>query len=227
MIYPVVKTEMHATMLCFITTDAAISKKMLESALSEATQDSFNMVSVDGDMSTNDSCFVLANGLACNKRIDTKGSSYKEFVCGLKRVAIELAKMVARDGEGATKFVEIDIRGARDKRAASIIARKVSTSSLLKCCIFGEDPNWGRIAAAAGAGGVDFDPGKTDIYIGAMKVFSSGASLKSFNKEKARRIFKEHDIRLIIDLKSGKASATAWTCDFSKDYVAINSEYST
>lgn len=227
MIYPYMKSAKHATMLAFITTDAVISKKMLESALDEAISDSFNMVSVDGDMSTNDSCFVLANGLAGNTVISARGAGYRKFTDALKFMSVQLARMMARDGEGATKFVEILVKGAKTKTDASVIARKISTSSLLKCAICGEDPNWGRIAAAAGSAGVKFDSALVDIYLGNMKVMSKGSSMKNFDKEKARSIFKEKDVKITIDLKVGRMSATAWTCDFSKEYVAINSEYST
>jgi glutamate N-acetyltransferase/amino-acid N-acetyltransferase len=227
MLYPAMKTEKHATMLAFITTDAAISKKMLEDSLSESIEDSFNMVSVDGDMSTNDTCFILANGMAGNKKITKKDGEYKKFTGALKFVSAQLAKMLARDGEGATKFVEIEVIGAKSSQDASLIARKVSISSLLKCAIFGEDPNWGRVAAACGAAGVDFDPDKTDIYLGSMKALSNGAIDKKYDGKRARKFFKTKDVKITVDLKSGKCKAAAWTCDFSKEYVAINSEYST
>lgn len=227
MIYPEMKTQKHATLLCFIATDAAISKRMLEEALNDSIGESFNMISVDGDMSTNDTCFVLANGMAGNKKIIKKGIEYKKFMEGLKFLSIELAKMLARDGEGATKFIEIEVRGAKSVEDAKAAARKISTSSLLKCAIFGEDPNWGRVAAACGAAGVDFDPDKTDIYLGSMKALANGAIAKSYNKEKARKFFKGNNVSITVDLKCGKNKATAWTCDFSKEYVAINSEYST
>jgi glutamate N-acetyltransferase/amino-acid N-acetyltransferase len=227
MLHPEMKTSKHATMLAFITTDAAISKSMLEQALDAAIKGSFNMVSVDGDMSTNDSCFILANGMAGNAKITAKGAGYKKFTEALKFVCSSLAKMLARDGEGATKFVEIEVCGALTQADAEKIARKVTTSNLLKCCIFGEDPNWGRVAAAAGAAGVDFNPDKTDIYLGSVKALADGAIAKNYDKEEARKVFKNKDIKIKIDLKSGKAKAAAWTCDFSKEYVAINSEYST
>lgn len=227
MIHPEMRVARHATMLAFIATDAAISKKMLESSLDEAIQDSFNMVSVDADMSTNDSCFILANGLAGNKRIVKKDSNYARFTAALTFLAGELAKMLASDGEGATKLVEIEVKGARTIEDAKKIARKVSTSNLLKCAIFGTDPNWGRIVAAAGASGVRFDPNRMDVYLGPVKALSNGTIAKSFDKEKARKFFKEAKVVIKVDLKSGKSSARAWTCDFSKEYVAINSEYST
>lgn len=227
MIYPVIKTERHATMLCFLTTDAAITKEMLSSALAEAMDDSFNMVSVDGDMSTNDSCFIMANGLAKNEKIDEKGKDYRKFTEALKLATGELAKKLAMDGEGATKFIEINVAGAGSVPDARAIARKISVSSLFKCCVYGEDPNWGRVVAAAGASGIDFDPDKVDVYLGTVKAMSGGMSVKDFDREKARSLFKKKDVKIKIDLKSGRYSATAWTCDFSKEYVAINSEYST
>jgi glutamate N-acetyltransferase / amino-acid N-acetyltransferase len=227
MIHPIMKLERHATMLAFITTDAAISKKMLEEALKEAIEDSFNMVSVDGDMSTNDSCFILANGLAGNRNITSKNAGYNKFVGALKYMAMELAKMIAGDGEGATKLVEITVKGAKTTEDAKTIARKISTSNLLKCAIFGQDPNWGRIAASAGSAGIEFDPAGTDIYLSKMKVLSNGSSMPGFNEKKAHELFCKKNIYITVDLKSGNRSARAWTCDFSKEYVAINSEYST
>ena len=165
--------------------------------------------------------------MAGNSKITKKGIDYRKFTEALKFLSAELAKMLARDGEGATKFVEIEVRGAKSAEDASAIARKISISSLLKCAIFGEDPNWGRVVAACGASGVDFDPDKTDIYLGTMKALANGAIAKDYNKEKARKFFAAKDVKIIVDLKSGKKKATAWTSDFSKEYVAINSEYST
>ncbi|MDO8536567.1 MAG: bifunctional glutamate N-acetyltransferase/amino-acid acetyltransferase ArgJ [Candidatus Omnitrophota bacterium] len=227
MIYPVMKTERHATMLCFITTDAAITKNMLYASLDEVIGDSFNMISVDGDMSTNDSCFIMANGLAKNRKIENKGSDYRKFTEALRLVTGELAKSLARDGEGATKFMEITVTGAKNESNAKTIARKISTSNLLKCAVCGEDPNWGRIVAAAGSSGVNFDPDKVDVYLGNLKALSDGMSVKSLDKDKAHKLFTKKDVHIKVDLKSGHSKATAWTCDFSKEYVAINSEYST
>jgi glutamate N-acetyltransferase/amino-acid N-acetyltransferase len=217
----------HATMLGFITTDASISKAMLEGALSDAADESFNMISIDGDMSTNDSLFIMANGLAGNKKITETGKDYKIFLEALKGLCISLAKMLAADGEGATKLIEINVAGAKTDENAKMIARKISTSNLLKCAIFGEDPNWGRVAASAGSAGVDFNPGRTDIYLGPVKVLSDGSSMKTFDNGKARKYIKGKEVFIKVDLKCGKGSATAWTCDFSKEYVTINSEYST
>ena len=227
MLYPDMKTDKHATMLAFIATDASISKRMLEESLDEAILNSFNMVSVDGDMSTNDSCFIMANGLAGNKRISDKGADYKKFTAALKHVASEMAKMLAEDGEGATKLVEIEVKGAKTVDDARKVARKISISNLLKCAIFGADPNWGRIVAAAGASGVEFDIDRMDVYLGPVKALSGGAIAKTFEKEKARKFFKGKNVRITVDLNSGSSGAKAWTCDFSKEYVAINSDYST
>lgn len=227
MLYPDMKTEKHATMLSFITTDASITKRMLESSLGEAITDSFNMVSVDGDMSTNDSCFVMANALAKNKCIYSKGVDYDKFTAALKFLCSELAKLLAMDGEGATKLIEISVKGARNAEDGRTIARKISTSNLLKCAVYGKDPNWGRVVAAAGSGGIDFDPDKVDVYIGNMKALSNGQSVKSFDKSKASKLFNGKKVYIKVDLKSGNSKATAWTCDLSKEYVAINSEYST
>jgi glutamate N-acetyltransferase/amino-acid N-acetyltransferase len=214
-------------MLGFITTDVSISKAMLEGALSDAADESFNMISIDGDMSTNDSLFIMANGLAGNRKITGAGKDYKVFLEALRGLCISLAKMLAADGEGETKLVEIKVLGAKTDESARIIARKISTSNLLKCAIFGEDPNWGRVAASAGSAGVDFDPGRADIYLGPAKVLSGGSSMKTFDKEKVRKYITGKEVFIKVDLKSGKGSATAWTCDFLKEYVTINSEYST
>ena len=227
MLYPEMKTGKHATMLAFLTTDASISKRMLEESLDEAILNSFNMISVDGDMSTNDSCFIMANGLAGNERIVGKGGHYKKFTDALTYMAEELAKMLVEDGEGATKLVEIEVKGAKTISDARKVARKVSTSNLLKCAIFGTDPNWGRVVASAGASGVEFDIDKMDIYLGPIKALSNGTISKTFEKEKARKYFKGKNVYITVDLKSGHAGAKAWTCDLSKEYVAINSEYST
>lgn len=227
MIYPEMVTEKHATMLAFITTDASISKSMLEQALDEGIEDSFNAVSVDGDMSTNDSCFVLANGLAGNRIIKTKGKDYAVFAKALGFVMTSLSKKMAKDGEGATKMIEIEVAGAKNKEDAKKIARKISLSNLFKCCVNGGDPNWGRLAAAAGAAGVEFNPDRTDIYLGNVKALSNGSSISNFDRKKARKEFLKDEVSVKIDLKSGNARATAWTCDFSKEYVSINAEYST
>lgn len=227
MIYPEMKTERHATLLCFLTTDASISRKMLEYALDGAVGESFNMISVDGDMSTNDSCFIMANALAGNKRISQKGKDYALFLDALKSLVKNFARMLVADGEGATKFVEIEVMGSKSGRDAKNIARKISTSNLLKCCIFGQDPNWGRVVAACGASDADFDPDKVDIYLGRVKVFSSGQRVKKYDEKSVKKLFSGKDVYIKVDLNNGMQRATAWTCDMSKKYVEINSEYST
>jgi glutamate N-acetyltransferase/amino-acid N-acetyltransferase len=227
MLYPEMKTERHATMLAFLTTDVSIAKKMLEASLEEAIGDSFNMVSADGDMSTNDSCFILANALAKNRCIESKSGDYTKFTEALKFLCMELARRLAADGEGASRFMEIKVAGAKTVREAKMVARKISTSNLLKCAVCGGDPNWGRVVAAAGASGADIDPDKVDVYLGPVKALSNGQSVKDLNKKKAEKEFSRKDVHIKVDLKSGKAQATAWTCDFTKEYVAINSEYST
>ncbi|MDP3789312.1 MAG: bifunctional ornithine acetyltransferase/N-acetylglutamate synthase, partial [Candidatus Omnitrophota bacterium] len=227
MIYPEMKTERHATLLCFLTTDVSISRKMLEDALCEAIGESLNMISVDGDMSTNDSCFIMANGLAGNKRISAKGRDYALFLNALQLLVKSFARMLVTDGEGATKFVEIEVIGAKSAKDAKNIARKISTSNLLKCCIFGGDPNWGRVIAALGASNADFDPDKADVYLGRVRVFSGGARVKKYDEKSARKLFMGREVYIKVDLKGGTHKATAWTCDMSKEYVAINSEYST
>jgi glutamate N-acetyltransferase/amino-acid N-acetyltransferase len=227
MIYPNLKTERHATMLCFLTTDADISRAMLEGALSGAVDDSFNMISVDGDMSTNDSVFLLANGLAGNARITRADKSFAIFQDALRALTKNLAGMMVADGEGATKTIEIEVRGAKSDRGARTIARKISTSNLLKACAYGEDPNWGRVAAGAGASGVRFDPDKVDIYLSGIKVLADGSSRKGIDKGALRNLFKKKEIHIMVDLKSGTHRATAWTCDLSGEYVRINSAYHT
>lgn len=227
MIYPEMKTERHATLLCFLTTDASISRKMLEDALNGAVGESFNMISVDGDMSTNDSCFIMANALAGNKRISQKGKDYALFLDALKSLVKNFARMLVADGEGATKFVEIEVMGSKSGRDAKNIARKISTSNLLKCCIFGQDPNWGRVVAACGASDADFDPDKVDIYLGRVKVFSGGQRVKKYDEKSVKKLFSGKDVYIKVDLNNGMQRAVAWTCDMSKKYVEINSEYST
>jgi glutamate N-acetyltransferase/amino-acid N-acetyltransferase len=227
MIYPELKTENHATLLSFITTDADISKGLLDEALEEAIGQSFNMISVDGDMSTNDTVLAFANGLAGNERISGKGSDFENFKAGLDYVMGELARMVVRDGEGATKFIEVKVKGARSMADARRIARKVTTSNLLKTCVHGGDPNWGRIIASAGSSAVAFRPEKVDVYLGGIKVVSAGARFEKAAAKRLKDVFMKKDVAITVDLKSGRGEAIAWTCDLSKEYVNINAEYST
>jgi len=214
-----------ATMLGFITTDAAISSKCLAQLLKEAADRSFNMISVDGDTSTNDMVLALANGQAGNQLIDDpKSESAQTFKQALDYIAISLAKMIARDGEGANHLVEVQVKNAADAEAAKKIARSITSSSLTKAAIFGEDANWGRILAAAGYSGAEFDPGKVDIYLGEEMVARDGMGLV-FDEELARQELQKDTVVIIVDLKAGDYSTTAWGCDLSYDYVRINAAY--
>ncbi|WP_026485822.1 bifunctional ornithine acetyltransferase/N-acetylglutamate synthase [Caldanaerobius polysaccharolyticus] len=219
-----------ATMLCFITTDASIEADALEKALRRATVRSFNMISVDGDTSTNDMAVVLANGLAGNRPIQWGTEDFDAFYRGLETVCVELAKMMARDGEGATKFMEVEVKNAPDELSAVKAARSITRSNLVKAAIFGEDANWGRIICAVGYSGIDFNPELVDIYIcskaGELILAQNGMGL-DFSEDKAREILKEKDIKVIVDLKQGYGHATAWGCDLSYDYVKINGSYRT
>jgi glutamate N-acetyltransferase/amino-acid N-acetyltransferase len=214
-----------ATLLSFMTTDVAISKKALRSALKSAVEASFNRVSVDGDTSTNDTLAVLANGAAGNEQIErTGGEDYERFTRALTEVARDLAIQVARDGEGARKLVTIEVRHAPNERAAHRIAETVATSPLVKTAIAGADANWGRILAAAGRGGVRFDPEKVEIRIGKLVVARKGRG-QHFSEERALEILKRDEVEILIDLHQGEAKTTAWTCDLTEDYIRINADY--
>ncbi len=215
-----------ATMLGVITTDLDIEHALLQQALIRATEVSFNRVTVDGDTSTNDCLFVLANGLADNPKITEVNQAYQEFLAGLIFVAQELAKMLARDGEGATKFVEIKVSGAASEAAATQIAKSVATSSLVKTALFGEDANWGRILAAVGYAGVEFDPMNTNIYLGDLLVCQGGVGL-AFDEAIAKEILSKKEILIRIEVGHGLGNAVVWTCDLSYDYVKINGDYRT
>lgn len=217
-----------ATMLAFITTDAAIAPQLLQKALKICTDRSFNRITVDGDTSTNDMVVVLANGKAGNELIASENMDYHRFVDALQYVCIELAKMIARDGEGATKFIEVQVVNAPGEDDAVSIAKTVASSNLFKTAMFGEDANWGRIIAAVGYSGAEFDPAKVNIWLesaaGKEQTTARGKGLP-FDEEKALEILKEKEIKVIIDLQQGTAAAGVWTCDFSFDYVRINAEY--
>jgi glutamate N-acetyltransferase / amino-acid N-acetyltransferase len=204
-----------ATMLGFVTTDAAIPQPLLQQALTAANQKSFNRISVDGDESTNDMVLVLANGQAGNTPVTEASADYRTFCDALDFVLIELAKMIVRDGEGATKFVEIHVRGARSESDADQLARSVANSSLVKTALHGEDANWGRIMAALGYARIDFVPENVSITFGDVPILKP-----NFEIELAKK-----DLTLIIDLNLGSASATFWTCDLSAKYVEINGSY--
>ena len=216
------------TMLCFVTTDAAISKELLQTALSEDIQDTFNMVSVDGDTSTNDTVLLLANGMAGNAPITEKDADYEAFKAALHYVNETLAKKIAGDGEGCTALFEVKIVGAETKAQAVTLAKSVITSNLTKAAIFGHDANWGRILCAMGYSGAQFDPEKVDLYFesaaGRLKIIENGVAV-DYSEEEATKILSEPEVTAIADIKMGDAAATAWGCDLTFDYVKINADY--
>ena len=216
------------TMLSFVTTDASISKEMLQKALSAIVKDSYNMISVDGDTSTNDTALVLANGMAGNKKIDSEGEDYNKFYAALEYVSIYLAKQMAGDGEGATALFEVKVIGAESKKQAVTLSKSIITSNLTKAAIFGHDANWGRILCAMGYSGASFDPEKVDLFFesaaGKLKIIENGVAL-AYSEEEATKILSEKTVTAIADVKMGTASATAWGCDLTYDYVKINADY--
>ena len=215
-----------ATMLCFITTDAAIDSKLLQKALSEIVEVSFNMISIDGDMSTNDMVIVLANGAAGNAKITEENEDYKLFKATLQNICQELSKKIAADGEGATKFLTISVTGARNFAEAKTIGMSVAKSPLVKTAFFGEDPNWGRVICAVGYAGVPMDPQKTVVKFGGIPVYANGVGAE-YDEAELRKVMEAHDIVIGIDMGEGDAKADNWSCDFSYEYVKINGEYHT
>lgn len=217
-----------ATMLCFITTDIAIEKSLLQEALSEVVKDTFNMISVDGDTSTNDSVLLLANGKAENELIREKGKEYETFKEVLNKVMTSLSKKIAGDGEGATALLEVKVVNAKTKEQAVTLSKSVITSNLTKAAIFGHDANWGRILCAMGYSGAEFQPDKTDIYFesaaGCLQVVKNGMAT-DYSEEYATRILSESEVFVIVDMKEGEEMATAWGCDLTYDYVKINADY--
>ena len=217
-----------ATLLAFITTDANISQKLLQKALREDIKNTYNMISVDGDTSTNDMVVALSNGEAKNPIIDKEGNNYKIFCKALNMVNTYLCKSMAKDGEGATKLIECEVVNSKDIETARKIAKSVISSNLLKAAIFGCDMNWGRIACAIGYADCKFDINKVAINVsskfGNMNVFEKGYGLK-FDEKKALKILKEKEIKITINMNSGKNKATAWGCDLTYDYVKINGSY--
>lgn len=217
-----------ATLLAFITTDANISQKLLQKALREDIKNTYNMISVDGDTSTNDMVVVLSNGEAKNPIIDKEGNNYKIFCKALNMVNTYLCKSMAKDGEGATKLIECEVINSKDIETARKIAKSVISSNLLKAAIFGCDMNWGRIACAIGYADCKFDINKVAINVsskfGNMNVFEKGYGLK-FDEKKALKILKEKEIKITVNMNSGKNKATAWGCDLTYDYVKINGSY--
>lgn len=216
------------TMLAFVTTDVNISKKLLQEALSADVQDTFNMVSVDGDTSTNDTLLVLANGQAGNHEITEKGADYDTFVEALHYVNETLAKKIAGDGEGATALFEVKVIHADNKEDAKTLAKSVITSSLTKAALFGHDANWGRILCALGYSGAKFDPEAIELYlessVGKILIFKDGMAA-DYSEEEATRILSCSEVTALVDMKMGEAEATAWGCDLTYDYVKINADY--
>ena len=217
-----------ATMLCFVTTDVLIKKKLLTTAFKEVIDDSFNMISVDGDTSTNDTAIVLANGKAENKIIDSKNESYETFKRALGHVCTELAKMIAGDGEGCTALIEATVCNAKTRDDARTLAKSIVTSSLTKAAVFGHDANWGRILAAMGYSGVDFDPEIVDIFVssnnGRLQLVKDGIAT-DYSEDEATSILSGNPVIITADIKKGGETATAWGCDLTLEYVKINADY--
>ncbi len=216
------------TMLAFVTTDACISREMLQKAVSEDVKDTFNMISVDGDTSTNDTLLVLANGAAENQEISSENEDYKKFAAALNAVNTYLAKKMAGDGEGATALFEVKIVGAKTKADAVTLSKAIVTSSLVKAAIYGHDANWGRILCAMGYSGVQFDPEKVDLFFesaaGKLQIIENGIAV-DYSEEEATRILSEPEVTALADVKMGDVDATAWGCDLTYDYVKINADY--
>lgn len=216
------------TMLAFVTTDINISKELLTKAVKEDVEDTFNMISVDGDTSTNDTLLVLANGMAENKKITVENEDYKKFKEALRYINTTLAKKMAGDGEGATALFEVKVIHASTKEDAKILSKSVITSSLTKAAIFGHDANWGRILCALGYSGVQFEPEKLELYFqskaGKILIYKDGAAA-DYSEEEAKLILSEPEVTALVDMKAGDAEATAWGCDLTYDYVKINADY--
>ena len=216
------------TMLGYITTDADITQSLLQKALSEVVVDTFNMISVDGDTSTNDTLLVFANGLAGNSVIDTEGSEYEKFKAALFEVCLHLAKEMAADGEGASKLIECEVKGADTKENARRLAKSVISSSLVKAAMYGCDANWGRELCALGYSGVSFDPGLVDMYFRSedkeMLICKSGTGAK-YSEEEASKLLSGSHVKIIVDMHMGEESAVAYGCDLTYDYVKINADY--
>ena len=218
------------TMLCFLTTDCAISPEMIRTALLETVNVSFNRISVDGDTSTNDSCIVLANGMAGNAVITEKGEDYAAFLEALQALCTELAKKMASDGEGAKHLITCTVKGAADEAQAETVSKSVISSTLTKAAIFGADANWGRVLCAMGYSGAEFDPDKVDVHFtsaaGDIAVCEKGRGL-DFDEDLAKKILTEHDVEINISLGEGEAACTCWGCDITYDYIKINGDYRT
>ena len=215
-----------ATTLALVVTDVFITRSLLEDALTEACEKSYNRISVDGDTSTNDTLIVMANGASRATPIQEKNEGYWRFTEGLTQVCQCLAHQIVRDGEGASKFIEIDVRGAENEIAATRIARSIANSPLVKTAMAGEDANWGRILCAAGYSGVPFDPNRVEIRIGNLLVCRNGTGIE-FDELQAKQILSQRDVQIHLDMNSGKGSSVMWTCDLTKEYIHINADYRT
>lgn len=215
-----------ATMLCYITTDIAIDQALLQKAVSGCVEKSFNMISVDGDMSTNDMVIVLANGEANNAKITEENADYQIFFDKLMMLCTELAKQIAADGEGASKFLTINVKGAKSFADAKTVGMAIANSPLVKTAFFGEDPNWGRVICAVGYSGADMVPEKTVVKFGGITIFANGTGA-TYDEKALAHVMKEKDIAIDIELNMGQEDATVWSCDLSYEYVKINGEYHT
>ncbi|MGB5872821.1 MAG: bifunctional glutamate N-acetyltransferase/amino-acid acetyltransferase ArgJ [Bacteroidota bacterium] len=216
-----------ATMLAFVSTDACISASLLRKALKRATDRSFHRISVDGDTSTNDMVGLFANGMARNRELrSVDDPAYAPFYAALEHLLVRLSKMIVLDGEGATKFVEINVRGASSDDVAVVAAKAIANSNLVKTAIHGEDANWGRILAAIGYSGIDFDPAKVEIFFGDLQILKRGYG-SDFSEKRAKEVLGQKDIVVTVGLHQGEGSASFWTCDLSKRYVEINAKYRT
>lgn len=215
-----------ATMLCYITTDIAIDQALLQKAVSGCVEKSFNMISVDGDMSTNDMVIVLANGEANNAKITEENADYQIFFEKLMMLCTELAKQIAADGEGASKFLTINVKGAKSFADAKTVGMAIANSPLVKTAFFGEDPNWGRVICAVGYSGADMVPEKTVVKFGGITIFANGTGA-TYDEKALAHVMKEKDIVIDIELNMGQEDATVWSCDLSYEYVKINGEYHT
>jgi glutamate N-acetyltransferase/amino-acid N-acetyltransferase len=213
-----------ATMLAFVTTDANLSHSLLNKTLQRATEMSFNRITVDGDTSTNDMVLVLANGKADNALLKENSPAYTHFYKAFEHVLTVLSKLIVKDGEGATKFIEVTVKGSQSRKQAEQAGRTICNSMLVKTAIHGEDANWGRILAAVGRSGISFNPDKTEIFFGGLRVLGKNYNF-SFSEEKAKEILRQKEITITVDLHGGSHSATLWTCDLSKGYIDINASY--
>ncbi len=214
-----------ATMLCFLITDVSIEKSALKYALKDAVGNSFNRITVDGDMSTNDTVLMMANGQAGNKKIEIKSNDYEKFKKTLKKITFDLSKMIVSDGEGATKVIEVVVKGAKSIKHAQRFAKSIANSLLVKTAIYGNDANWGRIIVALGSTGLYFDPYRVDIDIGGVKVVRNG--LTTNRDKEANAVLKGKDVKLTVNLKIGSFSDRVLTCDLTEEYIRLNAEYRT